>query len=637
LKIIALDTETSAKPKHLPWHDGFYLTCVGIVDAVDEFVWWFDHRESSNAPWDLMLQHIQEKIDEADLVVAHNVKFDMNILRSFGIDFTNTKVWCTQVADYLLEGQDRRIFYNLSDVAQRHGFKPKLDEVKRYWDAGKETNIIPRSLLNEYVLDDAHKTLDIYHSQIRKMDTKLVKVVQLQAEFAKVLSEMETRGIKIDVERANDIIKDYTDRKYRVNEYLCKLFNIDDVNLDSGDTLSALLFGGDATFIREEWYYKECKTKPYTYYYPRTVRTKEKVAGMGWVPEKGTAKKKAGYYSTDKTIINNLKCKTKRQKAIKKYLIKYSEIKKVLESLVGKKGNAGLLNKIQPDGLVHTSYNQTVTKTGRLSSSDPNSQNFPRSGTSPIKEVIIPRLDGILNADLSQIEWRMAAFLSQDRTMIREINGGIDQHSSACTSLMELPLTKENRTDAKVFNFRMIYGGTAYGYYMDTKMPPFTLRKWERIVQGFFKKYTGLSQYHVNQVNDTLRTGKHILPTGRWFRFVKDKLVKGVMSYNDRHPKNYPVQGISGGDVLPLAAVIIAKGMRKRNMKSYMFLTVHDSIVFDYVKEELEELAKLCLTVFKNLPYYIEQYFGFSVNVKLEGECEIGVNYGSVKEYDPYD
>jgi DNA polymerase I-like protein with 3'-5' exonuclease and polymerase domains len=68
-----------------------------------------------------------------------------------------------------------------------------------------------------------------------------------------------------------------------------------------------------------------------------------------------------------------------------------------------------------------------------------------------------------------------------------------------------------------------------------------------------------------------------------------------------------------------------------------MFLTVHDSIVFDYVKEELEELAKLCLTVFKNLPYYIEQYFGFSVNVKLEGECEIGVNYGSVKEYDPYD
>jgi DNA polymerase I-like protein with 3'-5' exonuclease and polymerase domains len=123
-----------------------------------------------------------------------------------------------------------------------------------------------------------------------------------------------------------------------------------------------------------------------------------------------------------------------------------------------------------------------------------------------------------------------------------------------------------------------------------------------------------------------------VLPTGRRFKF---RPTGWGGKYNEREIKNYPVQGMAGGDILPLAAVIIRKNMRKRGFVSKMILTVHDSIVFDYKESEKKDLAKLCLSVFSNLPKYIKQYWGINWIVNLEGECEIGENYGSQTEYIP--
>ena len=236
----------------------------------------------------------------------------------------------------------------------------------------------------------------------------------------------------------------------------------------------------------------------------------------------------------------------------------------------------------------------------------------------------------ILNADLSQIEWRVAAFLSQDPTMIAEINSGVDQHATSCTNLMKLPLNKLNRFYAKTFNFRMIYGGTAWGFHKDPHMPKFGIKKWKQVIIDFYLKYPMLKVWqdrnitHVAQGDGTLT-----IFTGRIFQFKLD-MYSG--KYNDRQIKNWPIQGVSRGDILPLAGVIIFNATNKIKLRAKPILTVHDSMVYSCPDNEVDRLADLCMKVFNNLPFYIEQYWGVKWNVNLTGEIEIGENYGATKK-----
>ncbi len=238
---------------------------------------------------------------------------------------------------------------------------------------------------------------------------------------------------------------------------------------------------------------------------------------------------------------------------------------------------------------------------------------------------------GILQIDLSQIEWRGAAWLSQDVTMINEINSGIDQHSAACTDLMEMELTKENRFFAKIFNFRLLYGGTAFGFYKDVNMPKFSQAKWRKIVDNFYNKYWGLKHWQDKNIQFVFKHGYLQLPTGRLFVFNKTKREQGVMVYNEREIKNYPVQGLAGGDILPLLAVLLRRGLKKYKLKSKYILTVHDSIVFEYLDKELKMLIKLCEATMEGLVSNIQNYFGVDWNVDLAAEIEIGEDYGNLQ------
>ena len=234
----------------------------------------------------------------------------------------------------------------------------------------------------------------------------------------------------------------------------------------------------------------------------------------------------------------------------------------------------------------------------------------------------------ILNADLSQIEWRMAAFLSQDKAMITEINSGIDQHGAACTQLMKLPLTKMNRFHAKRFNFRMIYGGTEMGYFRDPTMPNFPLKQWKQIVVDFYTKYHGLKAWHDTIIKKVIDgDGTLSFFTGRTFKF---SLFNG--RYNEKQIKNWPVQGISGGDILPLTGVIIYDAIERAKLKTKLLLTVHDSLVFKTPKKEVDVVADLCMKVMQNLPTYINNYWGVNFNVNLTGEVEVGPTYGNLKQ-----
>lgn len=635
MKILSFDLEHSPKPIMRPTDEGFYISCIGMVkwedgEVVDKEVIWVEHSSKPNTSPNYQKEVIpvRKAIEWADTLVAHNLKHDMTILRNYGISFENKRLWCTMLVEYLLSGQDtRNLSVDLGSVAKRHGLPGKLDKVKVLWDQGVDTYDIQDSLLEEYVLDDCDKALQIYLGQVPMVEAwGLGKVVDLQNEFTFALSDMELYGFKFDVDKAENMAASYYSRMVELEQQVKDIVGIPELNVGSPKQISAVLFGGILKVDREEWVMRSFKTKPYTEYKPVMRTTEIEMVGLGFDPP--THKRnKDNSVPVDKDTIKQLRCRTPEQKIVKSALTEYGKLKKAATSLKGTDGKKGLVTKVGTDGNVHPSLNQTVTVTGRLSSSNPNSQNLPRGSTSDLKKCIIPVFDEIMQVDLSQIEWRCAAQLSRDRTMIHEINSGIDQHTEALTSpdLMNMSFSKEGRTNAKIFNFRMIYGGSAYGFYKDTKMPNFPLKRWEQIVNGFIKKYSGLADWWYSSFTGVMHEGSMQLPTGRRFVFNK----QGT-DYSEREVKNYPVQGMAGGDILPLMTVIIRRGMQKLGLKSRMILTVHDSVVFDVVKAERDVLIDLIGKVIGNLESYIERYFGFKWFVNLAGEIESGPTYGDL-------
>jgi len=239
----------------------------------------------------------------------------------------------------------------------------------------------------------------------------------------------------------------------------------------------------------------------------------------------------------------------------------------------------------------------------------------------------------ILDADLSQIEWRVAAFLSRDKIMCDEIRRGIDQHDRTCIDLMELELTKENRTSAKNANFRLIYANPKtswFGFYRDPNMPDFPQGKWKVIVNGFFEKYVGLAAWHVKIINDVQHNGYLRGPTGRYWTFKKHVQKEGYLDYNTNQIRNYPVQGMAG-DIIKLASIMIRKRTQHiPNQK--MIMIVHDDIVFDLHPAVVEEVAVICIKTFNDIPILLEKAFNINFDLPIDGSACLGKCWGDVKE-----
>lgn len=623
MRVIALDFETTTKPLLHPWIDGAYAVMLSIVDNTGfRKSWVFNHDELYNHGDDPCKQaddikEIQEEINRSDRMVGQHLKFDLNWLKHLNIDFSNIKLYCTKIADYIINGH-ARIGYSLNDICKRRGIQLKHDDVRMYWEQGYETSQIPLNILVPYCENDCDITLQVYYDQIsdiKRLD--LIRPVSLACNLMGLLSEIECTGMKADKDLGMILVSDIQQQLDLIDLGLKE--KLGDINLSSGDELSAALFGGILKRPGREQVHRKLKSgkiKTYT----RKCVNEVPIDGAGFTPAKGTETKKKGYYQTNKGVIEQLGARTKVQKDIKKGLISRSAIAQSLESLWGENGT-GIINKIQSDGCIHPQYNQTVTVTGRLSSQDPNGQNLPREGTSPIKRIFIPRFDQIVSADLAQLEWRVCALLSQDPIMIQEIWDGSDVHGDNAINFFG---DIEYRKTAKFFTFRMIYGGSAYGFYMDYKMPNFSLKKWEGIVDAFYNKYAGLRDWQIKNVRHVIKHGTLTIPSGRFFKFNK---IKG--EYSPRQIKNYPVQGFSF-DIVKLAMLIIKK--KVQHLKSLMIGQVHDEVVFDNYRPEFKDLGRTCIMVFENLPNYMKSYWGFDSNVPFTGDIERGPNYEAMKE-----
>lgn len=640
LHCIAFDVETTRIPRHFPWIEGAQLCTIGMYSSKGWSKAWtvYSNTASTVQPLPEILKEVRLAIADADYLVAQNAKFDLTWFTHYGIIIPETtKVWCTQVTDYLLWCQQKKSRH-LNDLARRYGLgEQKYDEVKEQWEKDIETYDIKEETVNKYCIQDCKLTLDIFRKQSPLVEEcNLFPLITIYSSLYQIVAEMEYNGITFDKEKAINFVETlseeldpHTSRMQEIAEFK--------FNPSSAAQLSSILFGGELKEKYREHYTTTLKNgtvKERSRWAERTIQHK----GLGFIPKDEWKSEKTGKYSSGKDILDQLKPKTSEQEEFLAHAKEKGKLLKAISSLQGSKKGSGLINKVFPDGKLHPRFNLTTTITGRFSSSEPNAQNFPRKGTSPIKKCIVPENDCIVNADLAQMEFRVAMASANDERGLKQIREGLDVHSdNAITFLNAKPGDadfKEKRNIAKRMTFGNIYGKTPKGYFEDPTFPDYSLKKWRDIHRTFYTNYAGLSAWiKKNEDFVTKNGGLLIGPTGRRFMIPSHTALSGERRYSKQKIQNYPVQGPSF-DIVALAMCIIWQEMKRLGFKSKLIMQVHDSMVFDAMYEEVQALNTLCVKVFRQLPEFIKQVWNWDFNSPLDGDCEVGPTYGEVVKLD---
>ena len=685
MRVGILDLETSMAPLHKPWIEDSYLCSCGFqyYSPGKSYYkdWVLDHDEIvvDEVARRARMFEIQDCIDSVDLLVGHNFKFDMDWLKWYNVDLSNVKVWDTKLAQFMLWGQDKTRPNTLNDCCDFWNIPTKFNKVKTYWDAGRDTRTIPLDTLLPYQKQDVLITGELFKAQYRLLKKKypqLFKLVEVRNQCLHPVTDIEITGMPFDRETAEYHVKQFTDELKITDAELLTYFGRGDINIASGHELSAALFGGKLKRTREipviysknvtykepyKFTYKSGKNKGLTITKTRnkTLRGifakkgKEDyeidLTGVGFTPPEKTETAAEGVYQTNKNVLKRLKCNSKGGTTIKlkrkvlDLLVHRSKIGKFTETFVGAKKDSGLLYQSNRTtyGRVYPSYNQAVAATGRFTSSNPNGQNFPRSKededgfTNPLKTVFIASRPGglILVIDLSQLEWRVAAWLSQDPVALQEILNDIDCHLDNAINFFG---DAKYRQAAKIMTFRLLYGGSAYAFFMDPLMPDFSQKKWNDIVDSYRHKYHVLTLWQQMNITQVARDNGYLYsPTGRIYKIpkVENKRYPGVWTYSDTCIKNYPVQGTATGDFVPLAMNLIWDRFQAEPWKyqsTNWMGQVHDSIIFDTMPHEVKQVAHMGISCFEQLPAEINRIFGLNVNIPLTGEAEAGPNYGDM-------
>jgi DNA polymerase I-like protein with 3'-5' exonuclease and polymerase domains len=281
----------------------------------------------------------------------------------------------------------------------------------------------------------------------------------------------------------------------------------------------------------------------------------------------------------------------------------------------------GIRMYTKQDGKLHVRLTQHMTATGRFSGRDPNMQNMPRGGTFPVKRVFVSRWTGgkILEADFAQLEFRAAAYLSQDGVAIEEVSTGFDVHSYTAQVITDAGQSTDRQT-AKAHTFAPLYGATGFG-----RTPAEA-----EYYTHFTKKYQGIADWHSRLAKEAIATGCITTPSGRQFAFPDVRRNSRGRVTNFTQIKNYPVQSFATADIVPLALLHIDKLLD--GMRSCVVNTVHDSIVIDVHPDEERRVIEVIQETNKSLPNLIAIRWGLAFNVPLELEAKIGPNWLDTKD-----
>ena len=621
---------------------------------------------------------VKNKIQSADILIGHNIKYDLQWLWASGIEYDGM-VYDTMIGEYIL-ARGERVSISLANSCERRGLANKKSDItKEYWDKGIGYEAMPWDIVEEYGRADIRATRDLYMDQLKELaGTTLMATVNLTNNMCMCLSEIEYKGLAIDMAKLDEVEFDYRMEKKeltrRLQEMVHSYMGDTPVNLSSPEQISSMVFSyvprdkknhamlyqldrpfrpkiASAKF--KDMVRKGCKKikktiashcnhcngtgrlrklrkdgSPYKNEHTcsycggsgmRYFETSE-TAGLNIFPPDSTWATANGF-STDKTKLRIL---SKQLTALNAE--KYSDAIEFLEKIVRLGAVETYLSafvegirKRTIDGMLYAEFNQCRTSTGRLSSSSPNMQNMPRGNTFPVKEAFVSRYgkDGtLLEFDFAQLEFRVAAFLSEDQIAMDEIQTGFDVHTYTANYLTEQG-QPTSRQDAKGRTFAPLYGAMS-------GTPA------ERAYNAhFIEKYYGIRKWHDKLQTEAIKNKTITLPTGRQFAFPNARRTKTGGSTNATKIKNYPVQALATADIVPLCLVALRDALLKNKLKSSIVNTVHDSVLLDCLNEEVDAVKKLVEDVLSptSTKDRIHLYYNINMNVPLIIETKTGDNW----------
>lgn len=549
--IIAFDTETTGL-------NVFTDELVGIALAVKEKqAYYIEIHDSSEAKEAVLLLN-PLFVNSSVTKIGHNIKFDMQFLGKYGATF-HGPYFDTMVAHYLL-GPDVR--HKLDDVVYEYfDYKmiPITDLIGKKGPKQLTMKDIKIDLVKDYACEDVDFTLRLYHELSKGLKEHELSelATDIEMPLIEVLFHMEHSGFKLDTEALNAyneiLIKEIAATENKIYEHAGEHFNI-----ASPRQLGVILF--EKLAITDN--IKKTKTKQYS--------TGEEVLVK----------------LTDKhPIINEILEYRSLTKLQSTYV---SALPKLIEVTTGK---------------IHTSFNQTIAATGRLSSVNPNLQNIPirEERGREIRKSFIPSNESytLFAADYSQIELRIMAHLSEDENMIEAFAHGEDIHKSTAAKIFKInedDVTREMRSQAKTANFGIIYGISAFGLAERLKI---SRKDAKQLIDSYFETFPRVRDYMDNSVELAKKTGYVTTMYGRK-RYLPDihsanSMVRG---FAERNAINSPIQG-TAADIIKIAMIRIQQKIQGK-FKSQMILQVHDELVFDVYKPELEEFKELIINEMEN-------------------------------------
>ena len=569
-EILVLDTETTSTV-------AIDAELVGLSFSVEEFKAFYVPVPAERKEAEKIVNIFKPLYEDPEIIkVGQNLKYDLEVLRNYGVRLAG-RMWDTMIAHYLIQPELR---HNMDYMAETYLHYRTIHIDELIGPKGKNQrsmrDLSPAEVY-EYAAEDADVTLrlkNVLEPELKKHNLEQL-FHEIEMPLMPVLAEMEMNGVRIDTASLAETSTILTTRMEEIEQRIYRLAGRQ-FNIASPKQVGDILFG-------------EMK-----------------------IVEK-PKKTKTGQYVTSEEVLQTLKGKHE----IVADILEHRGLKKLLGTYID-----ALPKLINPrTGHIHTSFNQTVTATGRLSSSDPNLQNIPVRGEDgkEIRKAFIPEPGCMFfSADYSQIELRVMAHLSGDANMIEAFREGHDIHAATAAKIYHESMdsvTRDQRTKAKRANFGIIYGITVFGLAERLDISRDEARK---LIDGYFETYPAVQRY-MEQAKEAARANGYVETLFGRRRYLPDINSRNatVRGFAERNAINAPIQG-TAADIIKVAMIRIDRRFREEGIRSKMILQVHDELNFSVLPEEKESVERIVME---------EMQAAFPMSVPLTADSGWGTNW----------
>ncbi|WP_418982400.1 DNA polymerase I [Alistipes sp.] len=563
------DTETTG-------FDIFNDRIVGLsLAVVPHEAWYVAFKEENTAEFTEIVRPLFE--DAAFAKIGQNIKFDLMVLRRLGIALRGRK-YDTMILHYLLDPESR---HNMNALAERYlNYKPiEIESLIGKGQRRLTMDLVNLERVKEYAAEDADVTLRLKHAlwpEIERIGLQHL-YTEIEEPMIEVLADIEMAGVRIDTAALAEYAVELNRKLSELEADVRREAGEPSLNINSTRQLGEVLFG--RMRIAEK---------------PKMTRTKQ--------------------FCTDEEYLQSFA----RKHRIVDMILEYRGVKKLLSTYV--EALPQLVNRTT--GRIHTSFNQAVTATGRLSSTNPNLQNIPVRDElgRRIRKAFIPSDDEhvLLSADYSQVELRLMAHLSGDESLIAAFEHGEDIHAATAARLFGKPLaevTSEERRRAKTANFGIIYGISSFGLSQRLEIPR---KEAKEIIDGYFASYPRVKEYMDRVVERAREEGFVSTIFGRR-RYLNDIASRNAVARGlaERNAVNAPIQG-SAADIMKIAMINVHRRFAAKGIRSRVILQVHDELVVDMLRSEEERVVRIVTEAMESAA---------ALKVRLVVDAGIGENW----------